>query len=62
MIKKKITNIKVKDLNFKSPYTFPTYQSTGDNSFMLALISGIRNAGKSTLVLNILETEEQSIL
>jgi len=62
MIKKKITNIKVKDLNFKSPYTFPTYQSTGDNSFMLALISGIRNAGKSTLVLNILETEKKHLL
>ena len=62
MLKKKITNIKVKDLNFKSPYTWPTYTTTGDNSFILALISGIRNAGKSTLVLNILETEKKHLL
>lgn len=62
MLKKKITNIKVKDLNFKSPYTYPTYTTTGDNSFILALISGIRNAGKSTLVLNILETEKKHLL
>lgn len=60
--KKAIKNIKQKDLDFKSPYTFPTYQTTDDNSFFLALISGIRNAGKSTLVLNILETEKKILL
>jgi len=54
--------IKIKELNFKSPYTFPTYQTTGDNSFMLGLIAGVRNAGKSTLVLNIIETEKKHLL
>jgi hypothetical protein len=38
IIKKKTGNIKVKDLNFKNPYTWPSYQTTGDNSFILALI------------------------
>ena len=47
---KKINNIKVRDLNFKNPYKLPVYSNTtGDNSFVLGLISGIRNAGKSTL-------------
>ena len=60
--KRKLKNIKTKDLNFKSPYEWPTYQTTGDNSFFLSLISGIRNAGKSTLVLNIIETEKEHLL
>ena len=60
--KKTLKNIKTKDLNFKSPYEWPVYQTTGDNSFFLSLISGIRNAGKSTLVLNILETEKEHLL
>jgi len=62
IIKKKTGNIKVKDLNFKNPYTWPSYQTTGDNSFILALISGVRNAGKSTLALNIIETEKKHLL
>jgi hypothetical protein len=58
----KVSNLKCKDLNFNNPYTFPTYKSTGDNSFMLALISGIRNAGKSTLALNVIELDKEHLL
>lgn len=60
---KKVNNIKVKDLNFKNPYTWPTYSNTtGDQSFVMGLISGIRNAGKSTLCLNFIELEKQHLL
>ena len=55
-------HVKVKELKFKNPYTFPTYSCTGDDSFMLALIAGVRNAGKSTLVLNIIEMEKKHLL
>jgi hypothetical protein len=60
--KKMLANVKTKDLHFKSPYVYPTYKTTGDNSFILSLISGVRNAGKSTLVLNILETDKDIFL
>jgi hypothetical protein len=60
--KKMLPNVKTKDLNFKSPYEYPTYKTTGDNSFILGLISGIRNAGKSTLMLNIIETDKDIFL
>lgn len=57
----KVNNVKVKDLNFANPYTFPTYSNTTqDNSMILALIAGIRNAGKSTLALNIIELEKKT--
>lgn len=60
---KKVNNSKVKDLNFKNPYKWPTYSNTTqDNSFILALISGIRNAGKSTLALNFIELEKKHLL
>lgn len=60
---KKINNIKVRDLNFKNPYKLPVYSNTtGDNSFVLGLISGIRNAGKSTLALNFIELEKKHLL
>jgi hypothetical protein len=59
----KVNNVKVKDLNFANPYTFPTYSNTTqDNSMILALIAGIRNAGKSTLALNIIELEKKHLL
>lgn len=60
---KKVNNIKVRDLNFKNPYKWPTYSNTtGDNSFVLGLISGIRNAGKSTLALNFIDLEKKHLL
>lgn len=60
---KKVGNIKAKQLNFKNPYKIPTYSNTtGDNSFILGLISGIRNAGKSTLALNFIELEKEHLL
>jgi hypothetical protein len=63
IIKKKVNNIKVKDLNFNNPYTFPMYSNTTqDNSMILALIAGIRNAGKSTVALNIIELEKKHLL
>lgn len=60
---KKVNNIKVRDLNFKNPYKWPTYtNTTGDQSFVLGLISGIRNAGKSTLCLNFIDLEKKHLL
>lgn len=60
---KKVNSVKVKDLNFANPYTFPKYtNTTQDNSMILALIAGIRNAGKSTLALNIIELEKKHLL
>lgn len=58
----KVSNLKCQDLNFNNPYKFPTYKSTGDNSFILALISGIRNAGKSTLALNVIDLDKEHLL
>jgi len=60
---KKVNDIRVKNLNFKNPYKWPTYSNTTqDNSFVLGLISGIRNAGKSTLALNFIELEKDNLL
>lgn len=63
MIIKKVNNSKVKDLNFNNPYTFPNYtHTTQDNSMILALIAGVRNAGKTTVALNIIELEKKHLL
>lgn len=42
--------------------SFPTYKITGKSDFIFSLISGIRNAGKSNLMLNILEIEKDVML
>ena len=52
-----ISNVKSHLIPTSGGYPFPKYKSTGDNSFMFGLIMGIKNSGKSNLMLSILENE-----
>jgi len=55
----KFTNYAVKG---KGSYKYPKLKTTGDDSFLFALIGGIRNAGKSNATLVLLETEADTML
>ena len=61
----KLTKVnKFKNRAMPSPngYTYPTYKTTGDNSFIFGLIGGVRNAGKSNTTLLLLENEKDIML
>lgn len=55
----KYINRKIKT---KGGYDFPKYNLTGQSSFMFALLSGVRGAGKSVALLNILNFEKEHLL
>lgn len=46
----------------KKGYEFPAWNITGENSFWLALLSGVRNSGKTNAVLQILNIEKKGML
>lgn len=58
----KINNLKTGEIKVKGGYDFPTYKTTGDNSFFLGIIGGTRNSGKSTMVLNLIDIEKEIML
>lgn len=58
----KVNKFKPRLINAKGGYKFPTYETTGDNSFLFSLYGGIRNAGKSNAVLTLMENEREIVL
>jgi len=58
----KINNLKTGEIKTPNGYKFPTYKTTGDSSFLLGLICGNRNAGKSSLILNMIQIEKDIML
>jgi hypothetical protein len=58
----KINNYKTTEIKVKGGYDFPKYKTTGDNSFFLGIIGGTRNAGKSTMILNLIDIEKDIML
>lgn len=55
----KYINRKIKS---KGGYSFPKYNLTGQSSFYFALLCGVRGAGKSVALLNILDIEKEHLL
>ena len=55
----KYINRKIKS---KGGYSFPKYNLTGQSSFYFALLCGVRGAGKSMALLNILDIEKEHLL
>ena len=54
----KISNVVNHEIKTKSQYQFPSYKTTNnENSFIFALLMGVKNSGKSHLMLNILQHE-----
>jgi len=58
MLIKKINNYKNKPIITNSGFTFPINKISGENSFYLSSIYGVRGGGKSTVILNILQIED----
>lgn len=58
MIIQKIKGLDVEVKKYKPEYNFVTKKLTNSNSFLLSYILGIRSAGKSTLMSNILSIDE----
>ena len=46
----------------KKGYEFPAWELTGESSFWLALLSGVRNSGRTNTVLQILNIEKDNML
>ena len=53
----KISNIKTHEIKSTGGYNFPNYNTTGENSFIFSVIMGVKNSGKTNLMLSILENE-----
>ena len=53
----KINKIKNNEVKVNNAYKFPTYNISGTSNFYFALIGGVRGAGKSSAMINILENE-----
>ena len=58
----KVNKFKNRAMPSSNGYTYPTYKTTGDNSFIFGLIGGVRNAGKSNTTLLLLENEKDIVL
>lgn len=54
----KVNQIKNNEIKVKNKYKFPTYNISGTNNFYFSLIGGVRGAGKSSAMINILENEK----
>ena len=59
---KKVSKYVNKLIKTKKGYDFPAWKITNDNSFWFALLTGVRNSGKSNTMLQILETEKQGMM
>lgn len=59
---KKVSKYISKAIRTKSGYTFPKYNLTGQSSFYFALLCGVRGAGKSNSLLQILDFEKEHLL
>ena len=53
----KINNIHNSLIKTQKGHPFPVYKTTNENSFIMGLIMGIKNAGKTNVILNLLEHE-----
>lgn len=53
----KVNKIRNNEIKVKNKYKFPTYNISGTNNFYFSLIGGVRGAGKSSVMINILENE-----
>jgi hypothetical protein len=59
---KKVSKYISKAIKSKSGYKFPNYNLTGQSSFYFALLCGVRGAGKSNSLLQILDFEKEHLL
>lgn len=59
---KKVSKYISKEIKSKSGYTFPKYNLTGQSSFYFGLLCGVRGAGKSNSLLQILDFEKEHLL
>lgn len=59
---KKVSKYINKKIASKGAYNFPKYNLTGQSSFYFGLFCGVRGAGKSVALLNILDIEKEHVL
>jgi hypothetical protein len=59
---KKVSKYLNKLIKTKKGYDFPAYNLTGENSFYFALLCGVRGAGKTNAMLQILNIEKEHLL
>ena len=59
---KKVSKYVNKLIKTKKGYEFPAYNLTGENSFYFALLCGVRGAGKTNAMLQILNIEKEHLL
>jgi len=59
---RKVSKYINKKIKTKGGYDFPKYNLTGQSSFYFALLCGVRGAGKSVALLNILNFEKEHLL
>jgi hypothetical protein len=59
---KRVSKYVAKAIKSKSGYKFPRYNLTGQSSFFFALLCGVRGAGKSNSMLQILDFEKEHLL
>ena len=59
---KKVSKYVNKLIKTKKGYDFPAYNLTGENSFYFALLCGVRGAGKTNAMLQILNIEKKHLL
>lgn len=59
---RKVSKYINKKIKTKGGYDFPKYNLTGLSSFYFATLSGVRGAGKSVALLNILDIEKEHLL
>jgi hypothetical protein len=50
------------EIKTNNKYKFPTYEISGTNNFYFGLIGGVRGAGKSSAMINLLEIERKNFL
>jgi len=53
----KVNNYKNKEVKVNNKYNFPKYNISGTSNFYFGLIGGVRGAGKSSVMINLLENE-----
>lgn len=58
----KVSKYVNKKITSKGSYNFPKYNLTNQSSFYFALFTGVRGAGKSVALLNILNIEKEHLL
>jgi len=54
----KINDLKTGLIKTSGGFKFPNYKTTGESSFMAGLLAGVKNAGKTNTMCNILEIEK----